>query len=80
MRAFANYKPLFFAGLFYQPIKNLNMNLYTSIGGYGSFRIGYSLNARILKNLNLAISSSDLLGWGKNAYGKDAHIQISYAF
>ncbi len=80
MRAFANYKPLFFAGIFYQPIKNLNMNLYASVGGYGTFRLGYSLNARIIKNLNLAISCSDLLGWGKNAYGKDAYIQLSYAF
>jgi len=80
MRAFSYYKPLFFAGLFYQPIKNLNMNVFASVGGYGGFRIGYSLYAKIIENLHLSVSSSDLLGWGKNAYGKDLSIHLSYAF
>jgi hypothetical protein len=80
IRAFSFYKPLFFAGLFYQPIKNLNMNIFASVGGYGGFRMGYSLYARIIKNMHLSISSTDLLGWGKNAFGKDVSIQLSYAF
>jgi hypothetical protein len=80
MRAFSNYKPLFFAGIFYQPIKNLNMNLYTSVGGYGTFRIGYSVYARMIKNMNFSLACNDLLGWSKNGYGKDLTINLSYAF
>lgn len=80
MRAFSNYKPLFFAGIFYQPIKNLNMNLYASVGGYGAFRVGYSLYLRIIKNMNFSLSCNDLIGWGKNGYGKDLTIHLSYAF
>lgn len=80
MRAFANYKPLFFVGLFYQPVKNLYMNLFASVGGYGGFRVGYSVSAKIIRNLHLSVSCTDLLGWGKNGYGKDATLQLSYAF
>ena len=80
MRAFSYYKPLFFAGIFYQPIKNLNMNLYASVGGYGAFRVGYSLYLGIIKNMNFSLSCNDLLGWSKNGYGKDLTINLSYAF
>lgn len=80
MRAFAHYKPLFFAGLFYQPIKKLNMNIYASVGGYGGFRVGYSLFTQIIPKMYLSLTCSDLFGWGKNGYGKDATINLSYAF
>lgn len=80
MRAFSNYKPLFYAGIFYQPLKNLNMNLYASVGGYGKFRIGYSLYAFMFNKARLSIASSDLIGWTKNGNGKDLSIQLSYDF
>lgn len=80
VRAFAWYKPLFYAGIFYRPVKNVSMNLYASAGGYGKFRIGYSVNACILKKINVSLASSDLIGWTKNGSGKDASIQVSYVF
>lgn len=80
MRAFANYKPLFYAGIFYQPVKNLNMNLYASVGGYGKFRIGYSIYAFAFGKFRYSLSSTDLIGWTKNGNGKDVSIQLSYEF
>jgi hypothetical protein len=80
MRAFCQYKPLFFVGLFYKPVEKLNMNVYASVGGYGGFKLGYSLNFSIIKNMNLSLACTNLTGWGKQGYGKDATINLSYAF
>lgn len=80
LRAYSVYRPLFFAGLHYRASSKLNMNMFASVGGYGGFKLGYSLHLAPIKNMNIYLSCSNLLGFSKNGYGKDATLNLSYAF
>ena len=77
LRAKANYKPLIFAGVHYQFVKNYFASLYASFGGYGGFRAGIQLGGKVGKHMQFNVNTGDLVGMiSKQGYGRDLGVQL----
>lgn len=81
LRAFSNYRPMFHAGIQYNPIKNFAVAAFGAFGGYGGFRGGLNVMGKIGNHFSFGLYTGNSAGWlSKKSTGMDAGFSLNAFF
>ena len=65
-----DYRPLVYAGIYFQPNKYVGLSSKLIIGGFGGLRLGLNAKFWINDKISLGISTLDFIGTTSNTFGK----------
>jgi hypothetical protein len=81
LRAWSNYRPMFHAGIQYNPVKNIALSAFGAFGGYGGFRGGLNVLGKIGNHFSFGLYTGNIAGWfSKKSTGMDAGISLNAFF
>ncbi len=72
-----DYRPLVYAGVYYQPNALLSFSSKLIFGGFGTFRMALNANLYLNDKLFIGLSTLDLVGTTSNQIGKGKSLNFS---
>ncbi|MFD1553324.1 hypothetical protein DNU06_06580 [Putridiphycobacter roseus] len=72
-----DYRPLVYAGVYYQPNALLSFSTKLIFGGYGSLRMALNANLYLNDKLFIGLNTQDIIGTTSNQYGSGKSINFS---